>query len=127
MLGHPSLQLRAHVAETHSIEGKKDGWKMLLLRIFQKCHPRMLTESASCRRVDFKNCKQHSMENFFQASLGILAGKSPGYRYRCWLRFWSRSRNQNFRAYFRGILTTSPGHRYQHWLRFLSRFRDQNF
>ena len=46
-----------------------------------KCHPCMLTKSDSCRRLNFKKCKQHSMENIFQVCLGTLAGDYPEYRY----------------------------------------------
>ena len=72
-----------------------------------KCHPRMLTKSTSCRRVDFENCKQHSMENFLRAPIGILAGKSLGCCCRYCLPFLSCFPCQEIRAFFRAVSTTS--------------------
>ena len=66
---------------------------------FFKCHPCMPGKSNSDGREDFKNCRQHCTKNFFQAPLGILAGKCPGHRYRYWLRFWSRFPDQTFRCF----------------------------
>ena len=61
-----------------------------------------------CMQNRHQDCGQHSCtlcvqdcdQNFFRAPRGILAGKSPGYRYRYWLRFWGRSCDQNFQAFF---------------------------
>ena len=106
---HMSLVvLVSHVAETHSIEGK--NWMENATHIawdFRKCHPCMHTKSNSHPKVHFKNCKQHSMENFFRAPLGPLAGKSPGHCYGYWLHFLSCFSSQNFRAFFRAVLTIS--------------------
>ena len=62
----------------------------------------MLTKSNSCRKVDFKNCKQHGMENFSAAPLAILAEKSIGRCYGYWLHFWILYGDQISERFSRG-------------------------
>ena len=78
----------------------------------------MQSRHQDCRQHFCTLCLQGCNQNFFRAPLGILAGKSPGYYYQYWWRFWSRSRDQNFRAffqasngtYFKNPVPTPPDH-----------------
>ena len=71
-----------------------------------------------CMQSRHQDCRQHSCtlrlqdcdQNFFRAPIGILAEKSPGFRYRYWLRFLGRSRDQTFRAFFQASNSTHFKH-----------------
>ena len=61
----------------------------------------MQSRHQDCRQQSSTLCVQDCDQNFFRAPLGIFAGKSPGYRYRYWLRFWGRPRYQTSERFSR--------------------------
>ena len=63
----------------------------------------MQSRHQDCRQHSYTLCLQDCNQNCFQAPLGMLATKSPRYRYQYWLRSWSRISRPQLRSGFRGV------------------------